>query len=239
MRLRHRLLPGLLLVLVLALAPAAARAADAHAPRGARADWLPSAEWVMSSWLPYDQARLDALLHTDRAQLGRWLDDRRTLGQLAAQRGWRSRRALAAALVAPRTRGASAATTRRLRTRALQTLTQAHLARHVLLHVFHTPAIPRHAQRIFGMSPARYRRLRDAGLSPARIARRGGRTPQQARAALDAVLRERGRGAVRSGAMSRRQAATLLAQQRAGLTAYVHRRYRTPQQQLAYICRPR
>ena len=32
------------------LLPAAAWATDNHAPKGARGDWLPSAEWVMSSW---------------------------------------------------------------------------------------------------------------------------------------------------------------------------------------------
>ena len=54
MRLRL-LLPALIALLLL---PAAgAHAADSHAPHGARLDWLPSDEWVMSGWLPYDEAR--------------------------------------------------------------------------------------------------------------------------------------------------------------------------------------
>jgi hypothetical protein len=77
---RHRLL--LLALTALLIVPAAAQAADSHAPHGARLDWLPSDEWVMSAWLPYDEARLHALLHTDRAQVDAWLDDHRTLGQL-------------------------------------------------------------------------------------------------------------------------------------------------------------
>ena len=40
----------LLLALTLLLLPARALAADSHAPKGARGDWLPSDEWVMSSW---------------------------------------------------------------------------------------------------------------------------------------------------------------------------------------------
>jgi hypothetical protein len=234
--LRRALLPALA---VLVLSPAAAHAADSHAPAGARADWLPRAEWVMSSWLPYDEQRLYALLGTDRAELGVWLDDRRTLAGLARARGHRSARALAAALVAPRTRGASPVLARRLRWRALETLTQAHLARHVVFHVFHTPAVPQHARRIFGMTPSTYRRLRDRGLSPARIAARGGRTVAEARGALRAVLRDRGRRAVRSGAMGSRQAASLLHHQEADLGAYMHRAYRTPAEQVAFVCRPK
>ena len=42
---------------------------------------------------------------------------------------------------------------------------------------------------------------------------------------------------MRSGAMSTRQAATLLRHQEAGLAAYMQRRYRTPAQQEAFVCR--
>jgi hypothetical protein len=41
---RHRLL--LLVLAALLLVPAAAQAADSHAPHGARLDWLPSDEWA-------------------------------------------------------------------------------------------------------------------------------------------------------------------------------------------------
>ncbi len=174
-------------LLVLALTPAAASGADSHAPDGARADWLPPSEWVMSSWLPFDEARLYDVLGTDRAELATWLNDRRTLGAFAAKRGHASRSKLVETLLAPRMRGASATTKRRLRSRAMDMLTQAHLARHVLFHIFHTPAIPRHAQEIFGMSPSAYRTLRDSGWTPVAIAAKGGMSPQgvDGRAALD------------------------------------------------------
>src|SRR4051812_2889461 len=130
MKTRALILAALLALLV----PITARAADSHAPKGARGDWLPRTEWVMSSWLPYDEARLYALLDVDRPTVDAWLDDHRTLGELARRHGVHSLRGLAAQLVAPR--GGAV-----LRARALDTLTQPHLARHVLFHVFHTPAV--------------------------------------------------------------------------------------------------
>ncbi len=225
--------------LLAALSPVAAMATDGNAPAGARGDWLPRSEWVMSSWLPFDEARLHRLLDTNRAELATWLDDERSLGRLAARRGWTDRRKLAGALVAPRLRTATPAMKRTLRTRAMDMLTQPHLARHVMFHIYHTPAIPRHAREIFGMSPDRYRRLRDSGMNPARIALAGDRRPSAARDALRSILVRRNDQAVRAGAMSRRQADALLAHQDAGLDAYMLRRYRTPAQQVAFVCRPR
>jgi hypothetical protein len=227
----------LIALAVLVLVPGTAAAVDTHAPKGARGDWLPRSEWVMSSWLPFDEARLYDVLGTNRAEVARWLDDRRTLGQFAAQHGYRDRGALADKLLAPRLHGASPATRRRLRSRTLDMLTQAHLARHVLFHIFHTPAIPRHAQAIFGMSPPRYRRLRDSGLSPQRIAAQGGLSLRQSREALRAILRRRDDQGARSGAMSVRQADALFAHQGADLDAYMRRRYRTPAQQVAFVCK--
>src|SRR5690349_20738564 len=101
-------------LVALTIAPATAVAADSHAPKGARGDWLPTSEWVMSSWLPFDEARLDALLRTNRAELASWLNDKRSLGALAARRGHGDRRKLADALVAPRLRTASPAMRRTL-----------------------------------------------------------------------------------------------------------------------------
>src|SRR3954469_15433220 len=97
-----RPLLALLAGLVLGAVPAAAPAADTHAPRGARGDWRPADEWVMAQWLPYDEATLDHLLHTNRDELASWLNDQRTLGALARKRGFRSQRALAKRLVAAR-----------------------------------------------------------------------------------------------------------------------------------------
>jgi hypothetical protein len=223
----------LLALTVLAL-PARALATDSHAPRGARGDWLPRDEWVMSSWLPYDEARLYALTHTDRAEVAAWLDDHRSLGALADRHGVRSLRDLAARLVA--TRRVSAAQRRVLRARALDTLTQPHLARHVLFHVFHTPAVAGGARGVFGVSPAGFRRLRDAGLSPLAIGQRGHRSSAHVISALHGLFSARGRRAVRVGAMSPRQARALLAEQDADLTAYASRTFRTTAQQVDFVC---
>src|SRR3954447_6519393 len=102
-------------LVALTIAPGAAVAADSQAPTAARGDWLPTSEWVMSSWLPFDEARLDALLHTNRTELATWLNDKRSLGALAAKRGHANRGKLADALVAPRLATASAAMKRTLR----------------------------------------------------------------------------------------------------------------------------
>jgi hypothetical protein len=231
---RHLLLATLL---VLALVPATASAADSHAPGGARGDWLPPSEWVMSSWLPFDEARLYTVLGTDRDELATWLNDRRTLGAFAAKHGYASRSALVEKLLAPRLRGASATSKRRLRSRTTDMLTQPHLARHVMFHIFHTPAIPRHAQDIFGMSPSAYRALRDHGATPQLIAAQGGKTLKQSTDALASILVRRADQAVRIGAMSRRQADALLAHQAKGLDRYMLTHYRTSAQQAAFACR--
>lgn len=240
----HRLLLALLATLLLA-APATAsaadvpRSADSHAPAGARLDWLPSDEWVMSSWLPYDEERLHDLARTSRTELSTWLDDRRSIGDLARRHGVRSLRALAGRLVAPRLRGLPRRQRSVLRRRALTTLTQPHLGNHVLFHVFHTPAIAADAKRIFGVRPSTFRRLRSQGSSPARIGEAGGRSRIAVRGALRRLFRERAARAVRVGAMSRAQAAALLAHQEDGLNAYVNRPFRTLAAHRAFLCAPR
>src|SRR4051794_19752150 len=229
-----RPLLALLAALVLAAVPATAHATDSHAPHGARGDWLPAEEWVMSQWLPYDEATLDHLLRTDRDELASWLDDQRTLGQLARKRGFRSQRALAKRLVAARGGHMSPALRRTLERRALDTLTQAHLPPHVLFHIYHSPVVATAAHRLFGVSAARYKQLRNRGLSPRRIAAAGGRAQAQLRASLLALFAERGDRAVRIGAMSRRQARTLVAEQRGTVDAFMIRPYRTTNQQRDY-----
>jgi hypothetical protein len=233
---RLRLL--LLVLAALMIVPAAAQAADSHAPHGARLDWLPRDEWVMSSWLPYDEARLYQLIHSDRAEVDAWLDDHRTLGQLARTRGWSSQRKLAHVLVAPRLKAVRPAMRGVLERRALETLTQGHLSNHVVFHVFHTPAIADHARTLFGLHPATFRHLRDSGLSPATIAQRGGRTRAGAQARIAALLKARGERAVKLGAMSRAQARALYSEQLAALPAFMAHTYRTPAQQVSFLCRP-
>ena len=61
---RFRLVLLMLVLLALLVPTAGAGAADSHAPHGARLDWLPTDEWVMSAWLPFDEARLDVVART-------------------------------------------------------------------------------------------------------------------------------------------------------------------------------
>jgi hypothetical protein len=118
-------------------------------------------------------------------------------------------------------------------------LTQAHLSRHVIFHVFHTPAIPRNARAIFGLSPARFRTLRNSAMTPLAIGARGGRSAAHVRGALWALLVARADRGVRTGAMSRTEARHLLVEQKAQLPVYVGRAFRTPEQQVAFLCRVR
>jgi hypothetical protein len=82
----------------------------------------------------------------------------------------------------------------------------------VLFHVFHTPAIPAAAKAICGMSPDRFRTLRNGARSPVAI------------------------GA--TGATSRARPVALPAAQKAQLFRYINRAFRTPEQQIAFLCRP-
>ncbi|HET6508200.1 MAG TPA: hypothetical protein VFG42_15520 [Baekduia sp.] len=239
MRSRIALLIVLLAAVTAALPASGAGAADTHAPKGARLDWLPTSEWVMSAWMPFDEARLDTVVKTDHDQLVTWLDDHRTLLDLAHAHGVTgSASALAHRLVAPRLPHVSRAMRPVLERRARDMLTQAHLSRHVIFHVFHTPAIPEHARAIFGMSPARFRSLRDSGISPIAIGAKAGKSPAHVRGALWSLLVARADRGVAAGAMSRVEADHLLTEQKAQLAVYVNRSFRTPEQQVAFLCRP-
>jgi hypothetical protein len=237
---RSRLLLSLLTLLAFAaiLIPTA-RAADTNAPKGARLDWLPSDTWVMSGWMPFDEARLDAVLKTDHDELVSWLDDHRTLMALARKHGVRGNAAaqLAHRLVTPRLAHVRLAMRPVLERRARTMLTQPHLSRHVIFHVYHTPAIPRNARAIFGVSPARFRALRHSAMTPVAIGARGGRSAAHVRGALWAMLVARADRGVRVGAMSRNEAKRLLAEQKAQLRVYVGRAFRTPEQQVQFLCR--
>lgn len=234
---RCRILLPLLALAAFLLPVAAASAADTHAPKGARLDWLPSDEWVMSSWLPFDEARLDVVVHTNHDELVTWLDDHRTLLQLARANGVPgSARQIAHALIAPRPAHVRPAMRPVLQARAETVLTQAHLSRHVIFHVFHTPAIPATARAVFGVSPAQFRTLRDRAMTPLTIGARGGKSAAHVRGALWALLVQRARRGVATGSMSSAEAAHLLAEQKAQLPLYVGRAFRTPDQQVAFLC---
>jgi len=196
--------------------PAMPQPPDSDAPKGAPPHWIPSEEWVMQHWLPYDEGRLLRLLGTTRAELWRHLrDDRRTLATLAAQHGWPRPKRLAAALVAPRTLGARAAVTRReLQARALRTLTQGHMAQHVLFHTLHQDAVPDRAREVFGVSSINeFQRLRRLDVSPLQIARMNGLSRASVDRAGVRSLRERAAAGVRRGELSARQSEVLVARQ--------------------------
>ena len=206
------------------------RSPDSLAPPNAPAHWLPPEPWVYNHWLPYDEQRLYRLLRITRSDLWQQVrDDRRTVAQLAARRGWKDPRALAAALVAPRRAALGSAATARLEDRALRTLTQGHLAQHVFFHSLHQFSLPSAAPELFGVTDAAFRRLRRSELSPLAIGRLHGRSPGYVEGQAIAVLRERVRAGVRGGAMSAAQAAILLRRQLTQLPRWLdQQRYNGP-----------
>lgn len=201
--------------------------ADPDAPAGAPPHWLPWEPWVLDHWLPYDERRLLALLRIDRRTL--WLrlrDDREPLAVLARERGWSAAR-LARALV-PR-RGHDSAHHAMLVRRAERTLTQGHLAQHILFHTLHQEALPGAAASVFGVPAATLRALRQRDLAPLEIARLGGRSRRVVERRAVATLRAAARRGVRTGATSRRQAALVLRRQLRQLPRWLaHRRYNGP-----------
>ncbi len=203
---------------------------DSEAPATAPAHWLPPEDWVYNHWLPYDEGRLHSLLGVTRGQIWRHLrDDRHNLAELAGAHGWRDPAALATALVAPRARDVTPATLAKLRARALRTLTQGHLAQHLLFHSLHQFAIPSEAPAIFGVTDAEFRQLRRAEQSPLEIGRVHGRSPSRIQALASAVLRERVRFGSDSGAMTARQGRILLRRQLSQLPRWLAQvRYNGP-----------
>ena len=203
---------------------------DSLAPVGAPAHWLPPEDWVYDHWLPYDEGRLYALLKVTRGDIWRQLrDDHHNLAELARAHGWPDPAALAAALVAPRRGQVSAAMLKVLRSRALRTITQGHLAQHLFFHSLHQFAIPSEAPEIFGVTDAEFRALRRGEQSPLDVARVHGRSPSEVEALAAGVLRERVRAGTRTGAMTTRQGRLLLARQLAQLPRWLAQvRYNGP-----------
>lgn len=226
---RHALIAFAVLVALALVAAPAARATDSHAPDGATHRWLPTEDWVMYHWLPYDEAALYRELGIGRAGVRRWLrDDRRTLAGLARRRGI-DPRGLGRRLVLRSTGGRGGARVALRIRRAERTLTQGHLAQHVLLHVHHQPAIGLEARRLFGVEPSRYMLMRLNGRSPAQIA--GAGTPAARRrlgARVARVLRDSAASGVSAGVTSPRQARTFLIHQRRGLAHWLDTSIRGP-----------
>jgi hypothetical protein len=208
---------GCVLTLVLSHSPEPSRAAaDSHAPPGAPMTWLPKQDWVMRHWLPYDEARLYGLLGVNRRTVATWLRTHgHTLAQLAAEHGHGDVDALARDLV-----GEDDAT---LIGRAEDTLTQSHLAQHVLFHSFHDPQLPAHAQQLFGVSTAEFRKARRSGRTPREIGAQGGRSAAQVTNAVEAFLHAEQQAGVRQGATSPEQAEATAAEQIARVPMWLDR----------------
>lgn len=206
------------------------RSPDSLAPRGAPAHWLPPESWVYNHWLPFDERRLYALLGITREILWDQLrDDRRTLAQLAARRGWPDSRRLASALVAPEHPAGSGPSRKLLEARAVRAITQGHLAQHLFFHSLHQFAIPSEAPKLFGVTDVRFRELRREELSPLTVAQLHGRSPGQVEALAIAVLRDRMDAGVRGGEMPLSQGRRLLRRQLAQLPRWLGQaRYNGP-----------
>jgi Tol biopolymer transport system component len=205
---------------------------DSDAPPNAPAHWLPPFAWVYNHWLPYDETRLYSLVHITRNQLWDQLrNDHHTLAELAAKHGWKDPNALAAALVAPERAKWGSARAAVLQARALQTITQGHLAQHLFFHSLHQFAIASEAPNIFGVTDVEFRALRRAELSPLAIARLDGRSPGEVEAMCIAVLRERARTGVEGKATTPAQAQRILGRQISQLPRWLDQaRYNGPPQ---------
>lgn len=214
-------------VLAGAALPAAAR--DSDAPPGASHRWLPCEDWVMYHWLPYDERSLLRALRMDRGDLRRWLRNDRvhTIAELVRRRGLDPDQ-LAADLVDAWVPDPDSDWAAELRSRALRTLTQGHLAQHLFFHRFHHPGIALQSRSIFGVRSLEYRRLRLTGRAPAEIARSRGRSRRVAARRTMSTLRRFGRLGVNLGATPRPQAARFLRDQRRGLSWWLDARIRKP-----------
>jgi hypothetical protein len=179
----------------------AAMQPDSNAPAGAKAHWLPRDAWVMQHFLPFDEARLYELLDITRKDLRKHLKTHgNTIAQLAARHGHPDQAELTAALLGERA-------TPTLVARTHDVLGQSHLAQHVFFHVFHVPAIAKHAEDLFGVSQQEFRAQRKAGKTPLEIAEE----PTKLEGRVKALLEDGYDAAVKRGDTTEAQAKTMLA----------------------------
>jgi hypothetical protein len=179
-------------VLVAALTVVGAEHADAHdslAPPGASHRWLPDEEWVSRHWVPFHERRLNRALGLRDRQLEAYLyNDHRVLAQLARRREI-SVEELTEYLVKPWQSRADPARLEILRERTVRVLTQGHLAQHIFFHIFHRVGLHSMARTLYGISPARFSRLRHEGHTPLEIARKSGLSSQRVRDRIERVVR--------------------------------------------------
>lgn len=175
----------------------------------------------MEHWLPYDDSRLTRVLGTGRGGLvAQVQDNEHTLAQLALKRGKDPVR-LAGYLVRPWRGHVSAARYRTLRRRASETLTQSHLANHLLGHPFHVRSLQLHTLPIFGVNNHELGMLRAQGQSFYDIGVANGHSRSEIDRAVMATLRKTARRGIRGRQTPRAWERHWLALQRQRLSTYL------------------
>ncbi|HEX8647024.1 MAG TPA: hypothetical protein VF715_08975 [Thermoleophilaceae bacterium] len=204
-----------------ALMAPSARTADTEAPPGAGKNWLPNEDWVVRHWIPFEERQLYRELGVRKHEVFEWLDDYdHTIASLARRQGV-DPSTLIARLIRPWKGSVSREQLTTLRSRTRRTMTQSHLSRHLLFHVFHNRHIGRNAESFFGVSHATWWKLRSSGHTVLEVARRGGRSERQVRRALLPFLERELRMGVKRNMTPRRQARAFLATQRKKLRTWM------------------
>jgi hypothetical protein len=219
---------GVAALLAAALCLAAAVPAQSHdsmAPAGAKHAWLPADDdWVMQHWVPFDEARLHDALDIDNRGLERWLrNDHHSIAQLAERRKGLTADALTDYLIEPWKGNVGDHQLAVLRERTMRTMTQGHLAQHVLFHYFHGTYALENTQNIFGVDRKTYKRLRLRGATPFQIGRRGHRSPFQVERGMRSILRYGANLGVGNESQTPRQAEYMLRRREALLPCFLRR----------------
>jgi hypothetical protein len=207
-----------------------ARTADTEAPPGAGKNWLPNEDWVIRHWIPFEERRLYAALGVRKQFVFKWLDDYdHTIAGLARLRGI-DPNSLIHRLVRPWKGKVSRKQYLRLRSRTRRTMTQSHLSRHLLFHVFHNRRIGDNARTIFGVSKYTWWDMRRSGRTVMEVARRGKRSERQVLRELLPFLERELRVGVKRDMTPRRQARAFYRTQRAKLRTWMREnRLRVPE----------
>lgn len=219
---RRSLLLGILVLAAALVSPTAAIARDSDAPAGAPSYWLPPEAWVNRHWLPYSEDDLRAALGLrDRIALQSAISDTRSLADVARRKGLRPA-AVVERLMRPWRGRVSAAHYGELRSRAMRTFTQPHLAVHMFFHPFHIDVLNQDWQKLFGVSVSQtYAEMNRRGLSYEEVAKlhRGARVPLIAE--LRAMFRRVAEEGVRLGEVSPSEARRFAAFQSATIRQWL------------------
>lgn len=207
-----------------------ARTADTEAPPGAGKNWLPNEDWVIRHWIPFEERTLYRELGVHKHFVFRWLDDYdHTIAGLARLRGV-DPNALIRRLVRPWKGKVSRKQYLLLRSRTRRTMTQSHLSRHLLFHVFHNRRIGDNAPKIFGVSKYTWWDMRRNGRTVMEVARRGKRSERQVLRELLPFLERELRVGAKRDMTPRQQARAFFRTQRSKLRTWMREnRLRVPE----------